>query len=97
MSSCAVVSDVHAVRAQGHDIRGILGGVNRERPAAVICPSGQQSAVAASLLLRHGAGHVIHVADGGVAHWRATGWPVEKPPDLNSVCACPETKVMAYT
>jgi rhodanese-related sulfurtransferase len=43
---------------------------------AVICASGQRSAVAASLLTLHGAGHVIHVAGGGVGTWQRSGWPV---------------------
>ncbi len=60
-----------------HDIHGIPAGLEPERPVAAICSSGQRSAVAASLLLRHGAPHVIHVADGGVGTWQRHGWPVE--------------------
>jgi rhodanese-related sulfurtransferase len=45
----------------------------------VICSSGQRSGVAASLLIRHGAGDVLHVVDGGVGTWAARGWPVEEP------------------
>ena len=51
----------------------------RARPVAVICSSGQRSAVAASLLRRLGAEQVIHVADGGVGTWREHGWPIEEP------------------
>ena len=36
-------------------------------------------AVAASLLQRYGAEHVIHVVDGGVPRWQREGWPVEQP------------------
>jgi hydroxyacylglutathione hydrolase len=54
--------------------------VDRLRPVAAICSSGQRSAVAASLLQRHGAGHVIHVADGGVGTWADRGWPTEVAP-----------------
>ena len=53
-------------------------GIDPARPVAVVCGSGQRSAVAASLLLRHGAGDVIHVVDGGVPLWERSGWPVER-------------------
>jgi rhodanese-related sulfurtransferase len=66
-----------AVHTPYHDIDGIPDGVDPARPIAVICSSGQRSAVAASLLLRHGAEQVIHVADGGVGTWQGHGWPVE--------------------
>jgi glyoxylase-like metal-dependent hydrolase (beta-lactamase superfamily II)/rhodanese-related sulfurtransferase len=65
-----------SVHVAYHDIDGIPDGIDPQRPVAVICSSGQRSAVAASLLLRHGA-HAIHVADGGVGTWEAHGWPVE--------------------
>jgi glyoxylase-like metal-dependent hydrolase (beta-lactamase superfamily II)/rhodanese-related sulfurtransferase len=39
----------------------------------------ERCAVAASLLKRHGAEQVIHVADGGVGTWEALGWPIELP------------------
>jgi rhodanese-related sulfurtransferase len=51
-----------------HDSHLIPEGVDPSQPIAVICGSGQRSAVAASLLLRHDAKKVIHVADGGVRH-----------------------------
>jgi 3-mercaptopyruvate sulfurtransferase SseA len=35
--------------------------------------------VAASLLQRYGAAHVIHVADGGVPKWERLGHPLEVP------------------
>jgi hydroxyacylglutathione hydrolase len=61
-----------------HDLRGIPAELDPERPIAVICGSGQRSAVAASVLQRHGAAHVIHVVDGGVGTWRERGWPIER-------------------
>jgi hydroxyacylglutathione hydrolase len=59
-----------------HDVTEIPRGVDPARPVAVICSSGQRSAVASSLLLAHGAGHVIHVAGGGVGTWQSRGWPI---------------------
>jgi len=61
-----------------HDIRGVPEGIDPGRPVAVVCGSGQRSAVAASLLQRHGADDVIHVVDGGVPLWERSGWPVER-------------------
>ncbi|QEC48248.1 MBL fold metallo-hydrolase [Baekduia soli] len=68
-----------AVHAAYHDIDGVPAGLDPARPIAVICSSGQRSAIAASLLLRAGAQHVIHVADGGVVTWQQQGWPIEQP------------------
>jgi hydroxyacylglutathione hydrolase len=65
-----------AVHVPYHDIDGVPGAIDPARPVAVVCSSGQRSAVAASLLLRHGAREVIHVADGGVGTWRQHGWPL---------------------
>jgi hydroxyacylglutathione hydrolase len=62
-----------------HDIAGVPDGIDAEQPVAVICSSGQRSAVAASLLKRSGVAHVIHVADGGVGTWQQHGWPIEHP------------------
>jgi rhodanese-related sulfurtransferase/glyoxylase-like metal-dependent hydrolase (beta-lactamase superfamily II) len=62
-----------------HDLTGIPDGLDPSRPIAVICSSGQRSALAASVLKRHGADDVIHVADGGVGTWEARGWPIETP------------------
>ncbi len=59
-----------------HDVTGIPEGIDPDRPVAVICASGQRSAVAASLLALHGARHVVHVAGGGVGTWQRNGWPV---------------------
>jgi rhodanese-related sulfurtransferase len=62
-----------------HDLTEIPDELDPSRPIAVICSSGQRSAVAASLLMRHGAEHVIHVADGGVGTWGARGWTIDVP------------------
>jgi glyoxylase-like metal-dependent hydrolase (beta-lactamase superfamily II)/rhodanese-related sulfurtransferase len=61
-----------------HDIGGVPGGLDAERPIAVICASGQRAAVAAGLLQRHGAAHVIHVVEGGVPKWERLGHPLER-------------------
>ena len=62
-----------------HDVDCVPDELDPDRPIAVICSSGQRSAVAASLLLRAGARDVIHVADGGVGTWAQAGWPLEQP------------------
>jgi hydroxyacylglutathione hydrolase len=66
-----------SVHAPYHDLAGIPDGIDPARPVAVICASGQRSAVGASLLLRHGARHVVHVTGGGVGTWQERGWPIE--------------------
>jgi glyoxylase-like metal-dependent hydrolase (beta-lactamase superfamily II)/rhodanese-related sulfurtransferase len=66
-----------SVHAPYHDIHGIPDGIDAARPIAVVCGSGQRSAVGASLLQRAGAASVIHVVDGGVPSWRRAGWPIE--------------------
>jgi rhodanese-related sulfurtransferase len=74
-------SDGHipgSVNVPYHDISGVPDGIDVEHPVAVICSSGQRSAVGASLLIRHGVKHVIHVADGGVGTWQRSGWPIER-------------------
>ncbi len=68
-----------SVHAPYHDVREIPTGIDPARPTAVICGSGQRSAVAASLLQRFGARDVIHVVDGGVPLWEREGWPIEAP------------------
>ena len=60
-----------------HDLHELPEELDPGRPVAVVCSSGQRSAVAASLLKRLGAPHVIHVVDGGVGSWARAGWPVE--------------------
>jgi glyoxylase-like metal-dependent hydrolase (beta-lactamase superfamily II)/rhodanese-related sulfurtransferase len=61
-----------------HDLHELPEGLDPERPVAAICSSGQRSAVAASLLQRHGARAVLHVAGGGVGTWARAGWPIER-------------------
>jgi rhodanese-related sulfurtransferase len=60
-----------------HELRDTPDGLDLSKPIAAICSSGQRSALAASLLLRHGATSAIHVADGGVGTWERAGWPIE--------------------
>jgi hydroxyacylglutathione hydrolase len=62
-----------------HDLDRLPEGVQRDRPVAVVCASGQRAAVAASLLQRHGAEQVIHVVEGGVPKWGRLGHPLEVP------------------
>jgi rhodanese-related sulfurtransferase len=59
-----------------HDITCVPEGLDRGRAIAVICASGQRAATAASLLLRFGGEHVIHVVDGGVGTWGQLGEPL---------------------
>ncbi len=62
-----------------HDLDRIPDGVRPDQPVAAVCASGQRAAVAASLLQRHGAEHVIHVVEGGVPKWERLGHPLEVP------------------
>jgi hydroxyacylglutathione hydrolase len=64
-----------------HDIHDLPSGLDRERPVAVLCASGERAAVASSLLQRHGARHVIHVIEGGVPKWERLGHPVDRVTD----------------
>jgi len=68
-----------SVHVPYHDLDGIPDEIDPTRPVAVICSSGQRGAVAASLLERAGAAHVIHPVDRGVLTWREHRWPVEQP------------------
>jgi hydroxyacylglutathione hydrolase len=68
-----------SVHAPYHDIREVPDGIDPARPVAVICGSGQRSAVAASLLQHYGGEQVIHVVEGGVPLWKRSGWPTEQP------------------
>jgi hydroxyacylglutathione hydrolase len=61
-----------------HDLHELPPELDPDRPVAAICASGQRSAVAASLLQRAGAKHVVHVVDGGVGTWAAAGRPIER-------------------
>jgi rhodanese-related sulfurtransferase len=67
-----------SVHVPYHDLHTLPEGLDPERPVAVICASGQRSAIGASLLQREGARDVLHVVDGGVGTWRRRGWPVER-------------------
>jgi hydroxyacylglutathione hydrolase len=49
-----------------HDIPELPAGLDRDKPIALICGSGQRAATGASLVRRQGAGKVLHVVDGGV-------------------------------
>jgi hydroxyacylglutathione hydrolase len=62
-----------------HDIDTLPEGLDRERPVAVMCASGQRAAVAASLVQRYGADRVLHVVNGGVPKWGRLGHPIEEP------------------
>ena len=62
-----------------HDLHDVPDGIDPAKAVAVICGSGQRSAVAASLLQRFGAVAVIHVVEGGVPLWERKGWPIEQP------------------
>jgi hydroxyacylglutathione hydrolase len=61
-----------------HDIDELPAGLEPARAVAVICASGQRSAVAASLVQRLGALEVIHVVDGGVGTWARAGYEIEE-------------------
>jgi glyoxylase-like metal-dependent hydrolase (beta-lactamase superfamily II)/rhodanese-related sulfurtransferase len=67
-----------SVHVPYHDIRKVPEGIEPERAVAVVCASGQRSAVGASLLQRFGASDVIHVVEGGVPLWKREGWPIER-------------------
>lgn len=66
-----------SVHVPYHDIDAVPAGLDPGRPIAVICESGQRSAVAASIVQRLGAEEVVHVVDGGVGTWARAGHPVE--------------------
>jgi len=61
-----------------HDLTTMPVALDAARPIAVICASGERAGVAASLLARNGAEHVIHVTDGGVGMWAQAGHPIER-------------------
>jgi hydroxyacylglutathione hydrolase len=67
-----------SVHVPYHDIRKVPEGIDQARAVAVVCASGQRSAVGASLLQRFGASDVIHVVEGGVPLWKREGWPIER-------------------
>jgi hydroxyacylglutathione hydrolase len=68
-----------SVHVAYHDIRKVPEDIDGARAVAVVCASGQRSAVGASLLQRFGATDVIHVVEGGVPLWKREGWPIERP------------------
>lgn len=61
-----------------HDIGELPDELDAQRPIAVICGSGQRAATAASLVVRHGGEHVVHVVDGGVPKWGRLGHRLER-------------------
>jgi hydroxyacylglutathione hydrolase len=67
-----------SVHVPYHDLDALPEALDRGRPVAVICASGQRSAVGASLLRRAGASDVLHVVDGGVGTWAEHGWAIER-------------------
>ena len=67
-----------SVHVPYHDIHSLPEGIDPDKPVAVVCASGQRSAVAASLLKAHGAREVIHVVNGGVGTWERLGFPIER-------------------
>ena len=69
---------VGSVHRPYHDIRALPEELRPDGSVAVICGSGQRSAVGASLLQRFGVPDVIHVVDGGVSRWEREGWPIER-------------------
>ena len=69
-----------SVHVPYHEIEAIPESLDRFRPVAVVCSSGQRGAVAASLLQGFGVLHVLHVVDGGVGTWERHGHPTEREP-----------------
>ncbi|TMM01066.1 MAG: MBL fold metallo-hydrolase [Actinobacteria bacterium] len=66
-----------AVHIAYHDLREPPAVLDRGRPVAVLCSSGQRAAVGASLLQRHGFERVLHIVEGGMPLWTRSGWPLE--------------------
>ncbi len=60
-----------------HDLHALPAALDPARAIAVICASGQRSAVAAGLVQRLGVETVLHVAGGGMPAWRQAGYPIE--------------------
>jgi hydroxyacylglutathione hydrolase len=69
-----------ALHRPWHALRDPVPELDRARPVAVICASGQRAAIGASLVARHDVADVIHVVGGGVGAWEALGLPVEREP-----------------
>jgi rhodanese-related sulfurtransferase len=53
------------------------GGLDRQRPTAIICASGYRSSAATSLLARRGFTDLFNVV-GGTSGWIGAGYPVEQ-------------------
>ena len=68
-----------------HDLDELPGELEPGRPVAVICASGQRSAVASSMLRRLGAQRVLHVVDGGVPTWHRAGYGIEGPAPVRGI------------
>jgi glyoxylase-like metal-dependent hydrolase (beta-lactamase superfamily II)/rhodanese-related sulfurtransferase len=66
-----------SVHTPYHDVDRIPDGIDPARPVAVICSSGQRSAVGASLLKRVGVPEVIAVVEGGVGTLGDLGVPLK--------------------
>lgn len=66
-----------AVRVSWRKLVALPAEIDPARPVAAVCGSGQRAAIAAGLLQRAGARHVVHVVDGGVGTWAALGCPLE--------------------
>lgn len=64
-----------------HSIRALPEGLDPARPVAVVCASGQRSAVAMGVLRGLGAERLIHVVDGGVGTWERLGGPMARGRD----------------
>ena len=67
-----------ALHRPWHALQDPVPGLDPARPVAVICASGQRSAIGASLVARHDVAEVIHVTGGGIGAWEALGRPVER-------------------
>ena len=63
-----------AVHMPFYTIEQHLDGLDASQPLAVICGSGQRSAVAAAILQRHGFQRIFNVV-GGMEAWEAAGLP----------------------
>jgi hydroxyacylglutathione hydrolase len=55
----------------------------KDRPLLVHCAGGYRSAIAASVLRRHGFGKVSEMA-GGISAWEQAHMPVSADPDADS-------------
>lgn len=54
-----------------------MGGLTRQKPAAILCNTGFRAGLGASVLLREGCRKVYNVL-GGMTAWKAAGYPVVK-------------------